>query len=303
MSRVLTELRARYGSLQPAYRRVADYILQCAADVPFMSVQTLAHNASVSVASVSRFAKEVGFGGFRDFKSSLSKDSPAAFHGIFEAVAEEDTDVAVIEKVFSGNIRGLEETLSILDRRQLVISARKVAACRRLVLFGIGSSGYVAGDAAMRFSQLDIQAAAPTDVHQMLDHAMRLGRQDVAVGISHSGRSAVVVRAVEIAGKAGAFTIGISNYLQSPLHAQSKAFVCTSFRENRVRVAALASQIAQTCAIDAMYLLTARHKRVPMEPMERLNRCIEGTLRLPERGPDRRGRAENSSGGECGPAQ
>ena len=87
---------------------------------------------------------------------------------------------------------------------------------------------------------------------------------------------------MELARENGAVTIGISNYLGSPLSKASAFFFCTSFPESRVRVTALSSRIAQLGLLDAMYLLAARLRRSPMD-YQRINSRMEALLRLPER--------------------
>jgi DNA-binding MurR/RpiR family transcriptional regulator len=152
-----------------------------------------------------------------------------------------------------------------------------------VVFLGIGSSGHLAHDAALRFAQLNLRAEAYADSYQILNQALHLKKSDVAFGISHSGRSAITVQALEVARQNGALTIGIANYLRSPLHKASDLFLCTAFPESRVKVVALSSRIAQMCLIDALYLLVARRTEISQENTERLNTYIEKVLRLPAR--------------------
>jgi DNA-binding MurR/RpiR family transcriptional regulator len=80
----------------------------------------------------------------------------------------------------------------------------------------------------------------------------------------------------------GAATIGISNYVQSPLHDSSTFFFCTSFPESHVKVSALSSRIAQMCLVDVIYLLCARC-RGPSGNVDNLDRHLEDLLRFPEK--------------------
>jgi DNA-binding MurR/RpiR family transcriptional regulator len=99
------------------------------------------------------------------------------------------------------------------------------------------------------------------------------------VGISHSGRTKITVNALQIAQKNGALTVGISNYMKSPLSGCSDHFLCTSFYESRVKVAALSSRLAQLCVIDALYLLLAFYRK-EMWDIDSLNRMTEKLLRI-----------------------
>lgn len=281
MANVLITIRSLHDRLSQTHKQLADYILTNSEDVPFLSVHELARSAGVSVASISRFARTVGYHSFKDFKVQLGKDSLPTFTSMYQAITPEDSDEQIIEKVFRGNITSLEETLKILRRAELIRAARVMAASPRTVFFGIGSSGNMAHDAALRFSQLDMQAEAYSDSYQILNHALRLRKNDVAFGISHSGRSVATVQALELASENGSTTIGMANYLKSALHERSDIFLCTSFPENQVKVAALSSRIAQMCLIDAVYLLVARHKKVSLRKAERLNTYTEKVLRFP----------------------
>ena len=281
MANVLLTVRSLYERLSPTQRQLADYLLRSSEEVPFLSVHELARFAGVSVASISRFARAIGYESFKEFKVQLGKDARPTFISIYQAITPEDSDEEIIGKVFRGNITSLEETLKILNRAELIRAAKMVSGSPRTVFFGIGSSGNIAHDAALRFSQLDMQAEAFSDSYQILNQALRVRKNEVACGISHSGRSVTTVQALELAAENGAATIGISNYLKSPLHEKSDLFLCTSFPESQVKVAALSSRIAQMCLIDALYLLVARHKKLSLRRMERLNSYTEQTLRLP----------------------
>jgi len=276
-------IRALYDGFSPAQRKVADFVIAHAGELPFLSVHELAEEAGVSIASISRFARHLGFEGFKDFKSQLGKDALPSLETVYQAIAPTDSDGEIVNKVFSGNIRSLNETLAIMSEKDLVGAAKAIAKARRVVFFGIGSSGHVAADAALRFSQLDLPAQASVDAYGMLNQALGLGKNDVAFGISHTGRSSITVEALRMASQRRATTVGMSNHMQSPLHQVCDRFLCTSFPESRVRVAALSSRVAQTCLIDALYLLVARHAEKQLRKAEELNAVTEELLRRPVR--------------------
>jgi DNA-binding MurR/RpiR family transcriptional regulator len=161
----------------------------------------------------------------------------------------------------------------------MTTAAKAICASRRLVFFGIGGSSHVCHDAALRFSYLDFQAESYADASQVFLQAMRVASTDVVVGISHSGRSSITVEGLRIARDNGALTIGVSNYPRSSLKEASAIFFCTSFPENRVKVAAISSKVAQQCILDALYLLVARHKE-GLWDVDRVNSLTERMIRL-----------------------
>ena len=282
MPGVLVKIRSMSSSLPAAERSVADYIEHNPERAPHRSVHEFARASGVSVASVSRFVRKLGFADFKEFKLELARETSGGVVSLFETVTPEDSDEDIARKVFLGDIRSLEDTLKMLSFPGLSQAAAALCRCRRAVFFGIGGSGYVAHDAALRFSYLDLQAEAYVDASQIILQALRLDEGDVALGISHSGRSAITVEATRLAREKGAITVGISNYPRSPLREACRIFFCTSFPENRVKVAALSSRVAQLCILDALYLRVARHKE-GLWDVERANALTERMLRISPR--------------------
>jgi DNA-binding MurR/RpiR family transcriptional regulator len=276
---VVAKIRSLFPSLPNAERKVAEHILKSPQEVLFLSVYDMAEAVDVSVASVSRFVRTIGFRNFKEFKVELAQDATPVAPEIYGAISPEDTEKEIVAKVFRGNIQSLEDTLHILDMDDFIAVARNLSIAKRIVFFGIGGSANVARDAALRFSLIDVQSEIYTDPLYILISAKRLHRGDAAVGISHSGRSTITVNALQIARENGALTVGISNYKKSPLSRCSDYFLCTSFYESKVKVAALSSRLAQLCVIDALYLLLAYYRKEIWD-IEKLNRMTEKLLRI-----------------------
>jgi RpiR family transcriptional regulator, carbohydrate utilization regulator len=281
MADTLILIRSLYENLSGTQRQLADYMLDHGDEVPFQSVHELARAAGVSVATISRFARTLGHKSFKEFKTRLGKESQTSFSGIYRPIAPTDTDEDIVQKVFLGNITSLQETLKIVDTEDLIRAARTIAVSGRIVFLGVGSSGNIARDAALRFAHLDVQAEAYSDSYEILVQAARIKKKEIAFGISHTGRSTTTVEALELARGNGATTIGMANCMKSPLHARSDIFLCTSFPESRGEAAALSSLIAQLCLVDVLYLLVARYRKVSIRKVESLNARIEESLRLP----------------------
>ena len=276
---VVAKIKSLFQNLPKAERKVAEHILKSPNEVLFLSVYDMAEAVDVSVASVSRFVRNIGFRNFKEFKVELAQDTTSPVPEIYGAITTDDREKDIVTKVFKGNIQSLEDTLNILDMDELIAVARKLSRAKRIVFFGIGGSAIVARDAALRLSLIDMQAEIFTDPLYIIIAAKRLHRGDAAVGISHTGRSQITVNALQIAQENGALSIGVSNYLKSPLSTFSDHFLCTSFYESRVKVAALSSRLAQLCLIDALYLLLAYYRK-EMWDIDALNKVTEKLLRI-----------------------
>jgi len=284
MTGVELKLKALSNTFTDSEKRIAEFFEANIAEIPYMSVYEAAQKNNVSVPTITRLTKKIGYERYRDFKIDLVKDSSKIINEVFDTVSAsaEGTDDDIINKVFLNSINSLEGTKQLLDYKNLIELADAILNAGKVVFFGIGSSGYVASDAALRLAHLDIQAEAYTEPIQMLLHSSRLDENCVAVGISHSGCTQFTVKALHIAKGNGAVTASISNYLNTPLTAESDYQLCTSFTENKVRTVALSSSIAQHCIIDSLYLLLAKYMLINQKlwEMNDIEEIIEQSVRI-----------------------
>ncbi|MFA6714381.1 MAG: MurR/RpiR family transcriptional regulator [Victivallales bacterium] len=279
MPNALVKIKSQYHDFSPGERQIADYILDNADKVPLISVHELAAAVGISVASVSRFAKKLEYGNLKNFKIDLAREAAGPLQEIYQAIKPSDSGRKIADKVFCGTIESLRETQKLLDYDQVIKAAKALAQSKRILFLGTGASGNVAELAALRFSHLNLATSASTDSYKTLLQVLQLQKGDVAVGISHSGRTRTTVEALNLARRNGALTLGISNYKNSPVDKESDRFFCTSFQEGRVHTAALSSTNAQLCIIDTLYLLTARLVK-NLGNIEKLNTYAEKTIRI-----------------------
>ena len=280
MAGLLVKIGALKENLPKAERLVAGYLVDSPEKAGFQSISEIAESVNVSIASVSRLSKKLGYSNYKELRMDLAHEiiPEDGIGDLYESIKPSDSQEKITEKVFAGNIKSLEDTFKMLNHKGMNKAAERISKAKRLVFFGIGSSGHICEDAALRFSLLDMQAESYSDSQEIIVQSLRLEKGDVAIGISHSGRSQITVEALKMAKDSDATTIGISNYLKSPLDKYSDIFLCTSFAENRVKVAALSSRIAQMCLLDALYLLSARCKKV-FKKAELMNDYAEELLR------------------------
>ena len=84
-----------------------------------------------------------------------------------------------------------------------------IAKANRVEFYGFGASGSVVADAQHKFFRLQLSTAAYTDPHIQHMSAASLGKKDVVVAISQSGKSRALLQSVRLARDAGATVIGL----------------------------------------------------------------------------------------------
>ncbi len=275
MPGILAKLDSLKDDLPTAERQVAKYVLSNANRIPFESVYDIARAVKVSVASVSRLAKKAGCANFKQFKIEIAQEKPSLVSVVYHEISEDDSDSQIVRKICGGDVRSIEKTLKMLDVASLTKAAKAIARCTGLLCCGLGSSGSIAEDTSFRFAHLGIKTQSCTDPLQAIVRTSHLGEDEVVLGISHSGRSEMTVKCMELAREQGVLTLGISNYPGSPLAKASDLFFCTSFPENKVTAGAISSRVSQIYLVDSLYLLVAKHIKYKDQGSLRIDELAE----------------------------
>jgi RpiR family transcriptional regulator, carbohydrate utilization regulator len=152
--------------------------------------------------------------------------------------------------------RGRPAAVGPGERREGVIRRLSVLLVGVLMV-AVGTSAPLAQDAAYRFLTLGVSASAPLDVHTQHVAAGLLGKEDVCLAVSHSGATVETVNTVEAARDAGATTIAITSYAQSPLTQLVDMLLVAGGPEMSFRLEAMASRLAHMTVLDALYVAVA----------------------------------------------
>lgn len=273
---VLARTRNLQPSLTPSEVAVAELVLRHPGEVVLLSIDALAQRASVSTTSVMRFCQNLGFEGFKDFKITLASEIGSAAAVLPEEIRADDTPMQIARKVFQADVQAISETLELLDEDSLEAAVSALDRARRVEVYGIGSSAPIAIDAYYRFLRIGLRVAVVTDSHMQAVSASLLEPGDVALLISHTGRTQETLRAARHARDAGATLIGLTSFMRTPLLELAHIHLVTATGETAFRVEAMASRIAHLSVIDALYVsLATRRVEDSLATLERTTTIIE----------------------------
>jgi DNA-binding MurR/RpiR family transcriptional regulator len=253
----LIRIRSAIESLKPSERAIADFVLENSERVVQMSISELAAEAGVGDSTVIRFCRAIDYKGYQEFKLRLAQDLVEPVEYIHEKIKFSDSVAQLAQKIFQTNRSAVENTQKSLDPEMVEVAASALAGARRIDIYGAGYSYFTALDAKLKFTRLGLLADAYGDSHLQAMAAATLTRQDVAIGVSHSGSTKDVADALGLAHKSGATTIAVTNFSPSPLTKVSDVVLLTASPESPLGGEVLTSRIAQLCVIDALSVAVA----------------------------------------------
>src|SRR6476646_1689469 len=147
----VVRVRSLLPSLPPAERRVAQRVVEDPEGVANSTITELAHTCGTSETTVIRFCRAIGFTGYPELRLTLATEagraqSAAGGRVVGSDIGPDDTVEDGVEKVTFADARAVEETAAQLDIKTLEKVIDAVAGARRVDIYGVGASAFVALD-------------------------------------------------------------------------------------------------------------------------------------------------------------
>ncbi len=255
----IVRLQTSYPSLRKSERKIADYLQQHANQRLDFSITEFANLLEVSEATVSRFCRAVGFQGFQDLKISLATSLNAVdnFQNIPVNIDETDSLVEVGKKLSDALSGSIIETQRAINIENIHLAAEAIVKAGKVALYGIGGAAAIIKAANHLLVKVGIECVRHEDGYMQMVTASMLDETGVALGVSNTGLSSMVVNAIKIAADNGSMTIGITSNPESPLARVSKICLLTAppmHHDVPLYGDFLEARVSQTYIIDLLYL-------------------------------------------------
>lgn len=253
---IIAQLRAQKKQFNPTENKLIDYVISDTKRARESNIQELSIGSGVSTATISRFAKKIGFDSFRDFSVALaSASSTANTVGFFGEITDDDDVKAIGQKVFAGATNALNATVNHLTADSLDKASHYLIAANRVGFFGIGGSSLVAFNAYHKFLRTPLDVIAHPDYDIQLMQAVKLNRHDTAVVISHSGRNKDTLLIAKKLRENNVKMIVITSFADSPLAKIADLVLLSLAEEINFRSESMSSLIAQITIIDTLFTI------------------------------------------------
>lgn len=262
------KIRSAYATLPSAERKVADFILENSERATRMVINEIAEASGVSVPSVTRLARKLGYSGFLDFRVALASGTATMEPQKNTTILPEDSDETVIEKAYSAAVNALEDTYKALDKQALISLAHAVEGAERIFLCGTASSALLAEDVMNQFHTIGLEALVITDPLSINVYKKRFRKGDVFIGISRTGRNKALNEALKAAKRNGATCAFLCNYINAPAAQIADYFFCTSRLDDFKAIMGRETNSTMISLMNLLVILVARSIKQKQEAKE-----------------------------------
>jgi DNA-binding MurR/RpiR family transcriptional regulator len=258
----LSRVRLVLPELSDALRTCAEFVLAGPWEARGLSIYELAARCGVSTHAVSRFARRLGYRGYREFSQALATELgqiqgaayaiPEALAGQLPHVGETGGAAGIVARVLAVEQAALQDTLRALDQSSVEQAVNAVARARRLLFVATGAGLGVCELAAYRFKVLGLPAACTADPATVIPEVHLLEPDDVVIGVSYHGFSRVVAEGLDYARERQLTTICITAAAGSPATRRADIQLVVSGRAEALIFGQFSSRVTTAALLEAL---------------------------------------------------
>ena len=218
---ILTVIQENMSTFSKGQKRIANYILESYDKAAFMTASRLGKTVSVSESTVVRFAAELGYDGYPSMQRSLQKMIRNRLTSVQRIEVSNDRigDQDLLSSVLQSDIEKIRLTLEGVDRQSFDRAVDAIVSARKIYIMGVRSSASLATFLSFYFNLIfdNVISVAANTASEVFETMLRVGAEDVVIGVSFPRYSSRTVQAMNFARDRGATTIAITDSEASPL--------------------------------------------------------------------------------------
>ncbi len=207
MEEIQNAIRSHYQTLSQTQKRIAEEVLHEPSRYFMLHIAECANRLKVSEASLTRFARAIGFNGYNELKSLCQTDLLSAFgirEKIVRSLRETDEGRSPIEDQFQRERDNFSAQMNEIDYVALEKLAHRLAEADTVYIAGLGGAKTLVEFLAFRLRRLGLNVRELREGgYALAENLTLLGSEDILVAIGFRRVYDEVLTAVEYAGKVG----------------------------------------------------------------------------------------------------
>ena len=222
---VLNRINDNYSRFSKGQKKLAAYIRSNPDSAVFMTAAKLGREVGISESTTVRFAAALGYKGFPDFKEALEEAVMSRMTSIrrLEVTNNEIKKDRILDSILMADIENIKTTLEICDKDVFKNAVDTILSARKVYVIGIRSCAPLAQFLSLYLSQIidEVVLVSSNSINEIFEQMIKIGEEDVAIGISFPRYSMRTLKAIEFANKRNARIINITDSIHSPMNLYS----------------------------------------------------------------------------------
>lgn len=271
---VLIRMHEELEHMSKGQKKLANYISLNFEKAAFLTAAKLGQEVGVSESTVVRFAVLLGYSGYPQFQQALEelvKDKLRTVNRIEIAHTQMEKS-QVLEAIIQSDIDKLKYTLETIDRAAFEEAVDSILQAKKIYIVGIRGCAPLAMSLSFHLNLIldHVVPVTTNNSSEMFEQMIRLGKEDVVIGISFPRYSMRTLKAMEFANNRSAKVITLTDSKNSPMNLYSSCNLLAKSDMSSVIDSLTAPLSVINSLIIAIYLKRQREVTKTLETLEQI---------------------------------
>lgn len=218
---ILSIIQNRMSTFSKGQKLIAHFILHSYDKAAFMTASRLGKTVNISESTVVRFAAELGYDGYPSMQKALQEMIRNKLTSIqrIEVTNDRIGNQDILSMVMQADIEKIRLTLEETNRTSFRQAVDAILSAKRIYILGVRSAAALADFLGFYFNLIfdNIVLVHTTSASEIFEQLVRVGPEDVVIGISFPRYSSRTVKAMRFARDRGANVVALTDSETSPL--------------------------------------------------------------------------------------
>lgn len=258
---ILSVIQEQMPTFSKGQKLIANFILQSYDKAAFMTASKLGKTVKVSESTVVRFAAELGYDGYPAMQRTLQEMIRNKLTSIQRIEVADDRmgSQDILSMVMHSDMEKLRMTLEQIGREDFDGAVQDIVKAKRIYIIGVRSASAISTFLAFYFNLIfdNVTHVTAVSASEIFEQLLRVGNDDVVIGVSFPRYSKRTVKAMEFARDRGAKVVAITDSEASPLAAAAQRLLVAKSD----MVSFVDSLVAPLSLVNALIVAIARAKK------------------------------------------
>ena len=222
---LLQKIDEKYPRLSKGQKKLADYIRQEYDKAAFLTAAKMGEVVGVSESTVVRFAMTLGYKGYPEFQKALEELVRTKLNSIqrMEVTYGRISQGEILTSVLQADIEKIKLTMGSMDPEAFEMAVDTILKAKRIYVIGIRSCAPLASFLSYYLQLIceDVTLVNTNSSSEIFEQLIRIGQDDVVIGISFPRYSMRTLKALEFANNRNAKVITLTDSVHSPMNLYS----------------------------------------------------------------------------------
>ena len=222
---LLSKMNAQYQMFSKGQKKLAAYIQENYDKAAFLTAAKLGETVGVSESTVVRFAIYLGYKGYPEFQKALEELVRTKLNSIqrMEVTYGKVPQSEILDTVLHSDIDKIKMTLDAVDHEAFELAVETILQAKNIYIVGIRSCAPLAGFLAFYLNLIfdSVRLLNTNSASELFEQMIRIGEEDVIIGISFPRYSMRTLKALEFANNRNAKVITLTDSIHSPMNLYS----------------------------------------------------------------------------------